>query len=242
MGGSHSTSNVTVNSSFVANAVLTASQDSITYASGDQKMIVDGSGNIFTNNSQLMTITVSSLSKTAHDQNVDFMNKLQTSIAQNMKSQTVALTGWLNDSSQDSNASISNTVTDNITVSDIQKCVNTLDTKQIMLVSGNNNVYSGNNQKLQASLVAKCLSSGSQSAKNIADATNMINQQTAYVSKNPLAFLTDWIASLGKNIAMVAVLGFVLLVAFVIVLKGLHHHKGADKGAPAPGNEVPAAQ
>jgi RNA-binding protein YhbY len=229
MGGHVSKQTVDVSTNLVTNASLNVAQNCLTYTQGDQVIDIYGSGNIFKGNTQRASLKVDSNCVAQIGQNGTFKEKLNNSIAQELKDQEIALTQWLDSSEDDQFTDIANKVTQNITFEDVQNCINTLQGTQLFIVRGNNDVIVDNLQEQTMTLASKCKMGGGQTFDVVNDVTNTVNQHSTYTSKNPFAFITDAIEATIKSAMAIAAVVFIAIVILVLVFeigtKG--HHQAA---------------
>jgi hypothetical protein len=217
MGGHSTKQTVTANTSLVSNMYMSTTQNCLTVSQGTQVMYVGGSGNVFENNQQSMTLGAdmkcvqNSVNQTKVNQNI------QNEIVQKLKDQQVAMTQWLDTGKTEVSANIEQKVETTITINTIQNCIAGLTGKQIMAVSGQGNVFRNNVQTQALTVVTQCVQ-GSQNTQDMTtDIANTINQHSEYKSENPLAFITDAIQNVIKSVIMVAAIAFIVIVAMVFL-------------------------
>jgi hypothetical protein len=154
-----------------------------------------------------------------------------------LKEQTVALTQWLDGSGSNQSTNIKQNVQTNFTQSTVQSCVNNLNGYNILNVSGTGNVVKDVTQKATLSVISQCLVQNSQTNSVISSITNTANQHAEYKAANPLSFLADTFNALAKSLAAAAVLGFILLICFVVLYVAYSKHskkkKIAAQGMPS---------
>ena len=230
MGGHHSKQSVKVSTNVVTNASLNVTQNCLTFMDGTQVISIYGSGIIFKGNIQRSTLSVDSKCVSQMSQQGEFENKLTDSISQELKDQEVAMTQWMDSSGDDQETDIVQNVTTNITFTDVQNCIDSLQGTQLFIVRGNNDVVVDNMQDQTMTLASSCMMGGGQTVDVVNDVTNTVNQHSTYTSKNPFAFITDAIEAALKSAMAIAAVVFIAIVILVLVFeigtKG-HHHKGA---------------
>jgi hypothetical protein len=108
---------------------------------------------------------------------------------------------------------------------------------QLFIVSGTDDVVVDNMQDQTMALAQQCLMSGGQTTDVVNKSTNTVNQHSTYISKNPLAFITDAIEAALKSAMMIAAVVFIAIVILVLVFeigtRG-HKHKEAPEILVAP--------
>ena len=233
MGGHQSKQSVAVSSDLVTNASMKMSQDCISFMDGSQVIAVNGSGNVVDGNVQESSMSVNSKCVAQLGEDGSFVNKLTDSVSQALKDEEIALSQWMDGSKDKQSTSIAENVTQNLTFEEAQKCLNTVQGTQVIMVKGTGNVVSDNLQEQSSQLVSNCLMSGSETAKSVNDVTNTINQHSTYKSDNPFSFITDAIEGVFRSAIAVAAVVFIAVVILVLVFEvgGRKKKKG---GAPAP--------
>jgi len=221
MGGHQSKQSVNEIQQVVTNAVMTTTQNCIGLAQGTQFIGVFGDGNIVSENTQNLTLSFKSDCINTMDQSGSYETDLSSQLSQSLQDQTVAMTQWADNSKSSNSANISQYITTNINISNVQNCLSTLQGSQIITVRGNNNVVTKNAQNQVASMVGDCLMSGSQQSSSTATVADVINQKSQYKEENPMSFLTDALKGLGGNVMMILVVIFVVLIVIGIAYKML---------------------
>ena len=209
MGGHSSKQTVAMSASVVASAVQTVTQDCINYVYGGNTININGVGNVVSGVNQSMAIKVDASCSAQVTQAAAFASSMQNNVSQIMKDQEVAMTQWMDCSSDNSSTNISQSVAANITSATVQTCLNSINAQNILNVSGTGNVVT-----------------------NVVQA-GTVNQHSSYNSQNPFAFITDAIQAVFKS-ALVAVVGiFVLIIGLIFVYMVLRHRRH-NKAAAQP--------
>jgi hypothetical protein len=227
---------VSITTNIVGSVVQNVAQSCITYLNSDNVIAINGNGNFVGGITQTMSISVDSTCSANIQQNAAFENNLQNSIAQVLKDQEIALTQWMDNSKDESDASINQTISTSVTANTVQTCLNSINSHNILNVSGNNNVVKGIVQSSTVNLISQCLLGQGQQSSTVNDVTNTVNQHSEYTSKNPLAFITDAIEAMMKSAMVVIAVIFIVLICFVALFMILRH--GKKKAPPASSSPV----
>lgn len=235
MGGHHSKQIVKVSTDIVTNASLNVAQNCLSFMDGTQVISIYGSGIIFKGNIQRSTLSVDSKCVSQMSQQGSFASKLTDSVAQELADQEVAMTEWMDSSGDYQRSQIIQKVTTNVSFSDVQNCVNSLQGTQLFVVRGDNDVVVDNMQDQTLALAASCLMGGGQAVDTVNDITNTVNQHSSYDSENPLAFITDAIEATFKSAMAVAAVVFIAIVILVLVFEvARRHHRPRRAAASSP--------
>jgi hypothetical protein len=223
MGGHHSRQSAVESSQLITKASVSATESCISVTSDSQSISVGGSGDTVSGNVQKSTISVSSSCMAKIKQSGDFSSKLSDAISQQLSDHEVALTQWLSPGGDDQKSAILDTITTNVTFSDVETCVNKLTGSQAINVSGDDDTVTDNIQDQSLTEVADCLLGGSQSSSTVNDVTNTTNQHSKYVSENPFAFVTDAIDDATKSVAAIIAIMFIVIIILVLMYKVIKH-------------------
>lgn len=217
MGGHQSKQTVGVSTNVAANIVQNTAQNCISVAYGGNTININGNYNNVSGVDQTVSISINSDCSTFAQQNSTFDADLQNALTQALNDQEVALTEWMDNSRDDQSASVSNSVTANFTQNTVQNCVNTLNGYNILNVTGTGNVVKDITQNATLNVISQCLLGNGQTSSVVSDITNTVNQQSTYVSQNPLAFIADAIAAIFKSLIVAAAVVFVVIICFVML-------------------------
>jgi hypothetical protein len=232
MGGHESKQSASATTNIIASAVQSVSQSCTSYQNGDNKVVIDGNGNVVGNVTQTMAVVIDSTCAAQVTQDASFQNKISDSVAQALKDQEVALTEWMDNSKDDSETHVHENITTSVTSATVQKCLNSINDENIVIVTGERNVVGHIIQTETATLLSRCLLGDGQVSDTVNDVTNTINQHSEYTSENPLAFITDAIEAILKSFMMVAAIIFIVIICFVSIFAISRH--GQKKTAPPP--------
>ena len=233
MGGHSSKQTVAMSASVVASAVQTVTQDCINYVYGGNTININGVGNVVSGVNQSMAIKVDASCSAQVTQAAAFASSMQNNVSQIMKDQEVAMTQWMDCSSDNSSTNISQSVAANITSATVQTCLNSINAQNILNVSGTGNVVTNVVQAGTVNLLSQCLLGQAQTSSTVNTMTSTVNQHSSYNSQNPFAFITDAIQAVFKS-ALVAVVGiFVLIIGLIFVYMVLRHRRH-NKAAAQP--------
>lgn len=237
MGGGHSSRmSVDVTTRILATVVQKTTQECIIASSGTNILNLGGSYNTIDGLTQTISFKVDPTCSAFTEQKSKFQSEIMTGLQQGLKDEEVALTQWLDNSSDDQSASIRNEVEGNFRQDTAQSCVNTLTALNVLNVGGNHNTARNVAQATSISAITTCLLGNAQTSDMIANVTNTVNQQSEYTSKNPMAFLTDALTAMFKSVAVVAAILFIVIISFVLIYKYMRHGQdGQDEPAAAPG-------
>ena len=235
MGGHQSRQSVNISTSVVSNIVQESTLSCLTYMNGANVINIVGDDNVVIDATQTVSITVKSDCVSDASQKTDLQTNLNASITQTLKDQEVAMTQWMDHSSDDNEASLTQSVTSNVTLKTAVTCLNNLSGKNILNVEGNANVVKRSLQTNTLNLISQCLLSQGQVTNAITDITDTLNQHNDYTSENPFAFITDAIEAIAKSAMMLIAVIFILLICFVVVFESLHQKKKTPLPIGPPG-------
>lgn len=235
MGGHESKQEVDISTTVVTDATLNVTQGCMSVMAGDQVMAVHGNGNVFTDNTQDQSMSIDMNCIDQMQQSNQFSSKINSSITQTLSDSEVALTEWMDPSSDTQTASVANNVTTNVTFDDTQNCMLSMSGTQIMGVSGDANLYAGNAQDQSEEITTTCLMSGGQYSTVVNNLTNTANQHSIYDSENPLAFIPDAIqATITSATAILAVMFIVITILVLVFMAGRRKRKRKTVTLPEP--------
>lgn len=242
MGGQQSKQKVSATTRVASETAMDLTQNCVSYMDGTQVISINGNNNVFSGNTQRMSMNVDAKCVSQAGQDGSFENKLNDAVTQQLKNESVALTQWLDNSKQSLKQDIDETVTSAFKFKDVQNCMNELTGTQVIAIEGDDNVVTNNLQDQSMALAADCLMAGAQTSQAASDITNTMNQHSTYTSKNPFAFITDAIEGVFQSAFGVAALVFIAIVILVIVFEvGVRHRKkrrerlSTSSAAPPPG-------
>jgi len=248
MGGHQSKQSVSDSVSAVGSAVQSVTQSCINYVNAENVIAIDGSGNVVGGVTQSLAISVDSKCSGEVTQDASFENNLANSVAQELHDQEVSMTQWLDNSGDTSSDAIKQSVSTNVTATTVQTCLNSINSQNILNVSGSGNIVKGVVQSGTVNLLSQCMLGQGQTSSTVNDITNTVNQHSVYDSENPLAFITDSIEAVMKTAVGAIAVVFILLICFVGLFVALRHWHREDRAAaaapapaPAPGAASPAA-
>jgi hypothetical protein len=242
MGAKHSQS-VKDTSSVIATAITSTNARCFSYADAGNTISVDGDDDDVSGNVQKVTVTVSSACD-ATSMTQDSINaSIANAVSQALGDKSVALTQWADTSRDSTRDTVTNTIESQLSSTTVANCLQDLNAKNVIGVSGSGDVVADNNQTATASAVQSCAAGASAINAAAAGINNSANQHLSADSENPLAFIGDAIqAVLGDTLVAVAGV-FILLICFVGLIMVLHRrgrpagadrHEGAGAGAGAP--------
>ena len=239
MGGHQSKQSVNISTSVVSNIVQESTLSCLTYMNGTNIINIVGNDNVVIDATQTTSITVNSDCVSDTTQQASIQNNLTANIAQTIKDNEVAMTQWMDHSSDDNEASLTQSVTSNVTLNTVVTCLNSLSGKNVLNVVGNSNVVKKSFQSSTLNLISQCLLSQGQVTNTVTDITDTLNQHNDYTSENPFAFITDAIEAIAKSAMMLIAVIFILLICFVVVFESLHHEKKTPLPISTPGTAWP---
>lgn len=227
MGGHSSSLSVKMTTNMVSDGLYSTTQNCLVYANSDQKIVVNGNGNIVQGNTQQTSVQVDQDCYQKSVTDVSLQQAVNSQIIQSLKDQQVAMTQWLDSGKDDVSTTVSTNVTSKISVTSTQNCIANLSSSQAIIVQGNENIVSGNVQKSARTAMLDCVQGTQQTSSVTQDTTNSVNQHGEYQSENPFAFITDAITACFKSALIFAAVAFIIIVALVFVFMIFHHKKPA---------------
>lgn len=230
MGPRNSKQSLSVSSDLVTNATLNQSQDCIVADFAENVINVQGSGNVVSGAKQGITFTVKQDCASTLDAKENFQASVNDQIAQSLKNQTTALMSWASPGSAKESINLSNSVTTNITTTMVQKCLATLQGRNVINIQGSGNVLENTKQDVSMKVLSSCMQGNTQALSTMTDITDTINQKQSNVDENPFGFITDAITAVVGDLAVAAVVVVVLVVLVVAIAGAL----GGSKKSPAP--------
>lgn len=236
MGGHSSKQSVTQSTTIVASVVQNVTQNCINVVNSANEIIISGNGNVVEHNSQSGSVQVSASCSSQIQQNSDFAAAVKNGTTQVLNDTGIAGTGWLDCGSDDSATDINNKISSSVTANTVQTCLNNINSKNILVISGNQNVVAANAQMQTVKLFSTCILGQAQQVSTVNTVTNTANQQSTYTSKNPFAFITDAIEGAFTSVVMMVAVVFIILVCLaaltlVLVKVGGGRH---NKSPPLP--------
>lgn len=249
MGAKHSQS-VKDTSSVIATAITSTSAGCFSYADAGNTINVSGNDNAVVDSDQTVTVTVDSTCVTKSATQDSINASISNAVQQALGDKSVALTQWADTSRDTTRETVTDTIESELNSTTVANCLQSLNAKNVIGISGSGNVLAHNTQTVTASAVQSCSSGAAAINAAAAAINNSANQHLSADSENPLAFIGDAIqAVLGDTLVAVAGV-FILLICFVGLIMVLHHRgrasapagAGAGGWAPPPGYvPVPAA-
>jgi hypothetical protein len=245
MGGHHSKQTYANSTNALASAVQKTTMNSINYVQGNNVINLSGSGNVVSDVTQKMSISVSAPALSKIVQAADFSTTLASNVTQHISNHQLAFTQWLDNSSSDAKTEINDNVQTNVSASTVQNCVTNLNSSNIFNVSGSQNAITDILQTSTVNMVAKCLMNQAQSAKAAVHITNCINQHSKDVGTNPFSFITDAVQGVADDVVKIAAIIFVVIVCFIFLVmllrRGKKDRASAAAAAVAAPSRAPAA-
>lgn len=230
MGAAKSKLTVNATSASIANGLLKSTEDCLTYVSADQSIIVSGQDNVVSDVTQTMSMTADASCVGSSVSVASIQNSIKTDVGQTAQTAIDKATDLVDSSGATVETDIAASVETNITEEVAKSCLSALSGKQLVLVTGNNNLVTGTNQEQKANMVSSCLlqtTQGFNAATNIAD---LVNQQSDYSAKGPIADATDAWASVSKSAIYMIAVFFILIIVAVIMFEVIHSR--SPPGAP----------
>ena len=225
MGGHQSKQSISASTKVVGSVVQTVSQDCITYVNSANEIVIRGNGNVVGTVDQSVSIKVSSDCGISTMQDADFENKLKTSMSQVLSDQEIALTQWLDNSKDDTENSLSQTIKTKVTQATVQTCLNNVNGHNVFAISGDDNVVGKATQASALDVISSCMLNQGQQSSTVNDISNTINQHSTYTSQNPLAFLTDALEAIMKSAMTLLAVVFIVIVCFIVIYMSLRRGK-----------------
>lgn len=225
MGGDQSRLSVSVTDNVVMSAVQDVTQDCINSVDSSNVIDVTGGGNIVDRNTQKVSVKIKSNCIQESSQNAQFESKLQDTIAQSLKTQSVAMTQWLDNSSNDADSTLNQNISASVLSESVQTCLNTIATDNKIVADGYGNIITNNSQEDINELMSDCLLRDGQTSAIVNNLTNTVNQHSVYKSENPFAFITDSIAAVTKSAMLLFAAIFIIIVCFVGIFLALRDKK-----------------
>lgn len=227
MGGHTSKQTVAVSTRVAASIVQNTAQSCISIAYGGNTVAINGDYNSVQGVDQQVSVAVNSDCSTFAAQNSTFAADLADSLTQVLADQEVALTQWMDDSTDDQDSSIRQSVTASFTQDTVQNCINNLTGINNLYVSGDGNIVRGVTQGATLNVISQCLLQGRLTSAVVSDITNTVNQHGTYASQNPLAFITDAVQSLVRSAILAAAAVFIVVICFVLLFVAVRRRRRA---------------
>ena len=216
---------MSVTDNVVMSAVQDVTQNCINSADSSNIINVDGRGNIISGNTQNVRVTVKSDCVQNSSQQANFESKLQDTIAQSLNTQSVAMTQWMDNSSNDADSTLKQNISASVLSESVQSCLNSIVAQNTINVDGDGNVIIKNSQDDVNELMSNCLLKDGQTSAIVNNLTNTVNQHSVYKSENPFAFITDSIAAVAKSAMLLFAAIFIIIVCFVGIYLALRDKK-----------------
>jgi len=222
---------VTESTNIVSSVTQKVTQNCVTAVNSNNEIVIQRNGNILSNIDQELSVSVSSTCMAQVVQAGTFQANLQNAAAQVTKTETISGLGWLDCGEDDSATTITNNVSTTTTSDTVQNCVNSIQGKNLINITGNQNVMQNVLQKNTIQMFSKCVLGNTQQTSTVNDITNTANQQSTYTAKNPFAFITDAFEATVKSVAMMIAIVFIILICLGAIVMALSS-SGKNKDLP----------
>jgi hypothetical protein len=223
MGGSHS-NRVDVVTDVLNESIQSATQDCVKIEQAKNTAVIDGDYNLGRDIKQTAIAKINGSCVTDATQDSAFSNDISTKIRQKLKDEGVALTQFLDTTETTNSINMRTNISNIISNSASQKCINNADGINLTLIRGSGNILDRVDQTARASVVSNCLMGNEQSAAATNDIVNSATQSSETVSKNPMSFIGDALNAMVKA-GMVGIAGIlVIMICFIFLTKFIRHH------------------
>lgn len=233
--GAHQTKNTSTDVTNLMTSVMQKTvQSCTTEAEAGNAFSVSGSGDVAQNISQKSVITVNANCAANLTKSSDLSNAIQNSITQGLSDSSDFGSGLFSVSSDINTANMQNNISSTVSNTSIETCLNQLDQRNIISVSGANDAIDNVKQDSVGSLMTSCLLKDSQVSDALNGITNAANQHATYKAKGPISDISDALSSLiSAPMKMIGVL-FIVIICFVILYKLMSSGGSAPHAAAAP--------
>ena len=231
MGGHTSKQSVTESTNVVSSVTQQVTQNCVTAVNSSNVIVITGNGNIVSGVDQELSVSVNSQCVSTVTQAAAFKDNVKTAAVQVTNTETISGLGWLDCGEDDSATTITNNVSSTTTSTTVQNCLNSVQGKNLINITGNQNVLQNDLQKNTIQMFSKCVLGNAQQASTVNDITNTANQQSTYTAKNPFAFIPDAIEATVKSVAMMIAIVFIILICLGAIVMALTA-SGKNKDPP----------
>lgn len=231
MGGHTSKQSVTESTNIVSSVTQKVTQNCVTAVNSSNVVVIDGNGNILSGVDQELSVSVDSHCVAQVTQDAAFNADLKNAAVQATNTETISGLGWLDCGKDDSATTITNNVSSTTTSETVQNCLNSVQGKNLINITGNQNVLQNVLQKNTIQMFSKCVLGNAQQTSTVNDTTNTANQQSTYTAKNPFAFITDAFEATVKSVAMMIAIVFIVLICLGAIVMALTT-SGKNKDLP----------
>jgi hypothetical protein len=239
--GNKSKQEVDISSAIIGTVSQTNYTDCATYSDGTNEMIISGDNNLVSGVDQKITIDIDHDCVMKDPLNYSFSSRISNGVVQNLSSEQVAMTQWMDNSKDDNTVKISNDISMYVSQENSQDCENDISAHNTLIVSGSSNVIKDICQAYTADTVTNCLMKDGLTFNASNDVTDRLNQSLEYISVNPFAFITDAIIAIADSIVMLVAFCFIVFLCFIALFAVLRHRGKSKRRAAAVAQGIPAA-
>ena len=196
---------------------------------GAQSQVVYHSGiGLFSGASQEMTLSANCVQNVTID--INLANDIASKIQQDAKAEGVALLDMFSNVHADAQAKLATRIQNNLKLETVQACNQFAIQQQVSVFTG---TQIGSQDSQRTNQTMQCIQNAISNTKIANTIVNDSDQKASATSKNPLAFLTDWMAGLfsGPGI-MVMIMVLIIVVAAIYMYNSGSGTQGMQPGQP----------
>jgi hypothetical protein len=173
-GGHQSRQSISASTKVVGSVVQTVSQDCISYVNAANVVVIRGNGNVVGKVDQSVSIKIDTTCGVFTDQDATFTDKLNNSMTQVLSDQQIALTQWLDNSKDDTENSISQTIKTNVKQRTVQTCLANVNGHNVFAISGDDNVVGQATQASALDVISSCMLNQGQQSSTVKSAMTLL--------------------------------------------------------------------
>ena len=217
MGGSHSSSSATATSNIINSFSQNFSANCGTNTTSDNAIIITGNGNNIANLIQNSSSSSDAKCQVYNPQTAVSAATLSAAAASSSAAISQQFTGFLDDSSSDSNSTITSTLSNTINQNTLFSCAANVQSANLVLVDGSGNVIQGSTQDSSSNAISNCLMSAGQSASIIANVTQNASSTSSTTVQSWLQPFATMFQSIMVDM-VVAVVAFVIFIVLIVIV------------------------
>lgn len=177
----------------------------------EQGLNISGSGNVIDGLSMKQAFYIHTECMQSIKRTTDIQNQIAQKIQQAAEAQGEVIVSAMGRERSEVISEIRNKIVNSINKESILSCVSTINSSQIVNISGNNNIVKNVSMEQHTKMVRDCM-------QKLADKTNLVNQldlEQTQTSSAKEAGLFGWMQSGYGTIVLIAIVGLVFLYIFL---------------------------
>ncbi len=238
MGGSNSKSSISDSSTLVSNVLVQTSTSCVTGSDQSNTINIFGNNNEINDVYQKATLSYNSSCKGGTEAGDTVINGLSSTLNNQQSSETQALVGFLDSSSQKVSDKVNTSITDTLQNQSSVNCLTSLSGNNTININGDNNTANSDTQVSSIDYLSNCINSNNTVNNGTSDITNYLSANQSYKSDSILEPFTAAFEYLTKDITL-SIIGFVILcILIAVVYYFVKKYSGSSSGSSGSNNNV----